>query len=395
MQTIGGIGSIDYSYFEANRVWSWEGMDYDKLGMRRFMNYNRLAYPAKTLLEYQDKYIFATEYVKPTKELYDRIRPYLDENMIDYEAFERGEQIVMFLDSKAGGLYDDTIEAGTKINYMATPLNFAYDEDENQDFSKLKKLLHGIREARMPSENGNIHYYLYDENIKVGEENLFGMMVDKYKEWNVNEQKYRWCFEGRVSPSAAGVVLLDDQIREELSDIIPKFGYYTAIASENMAKNIMDSQTKLLGEMLQKDLTEEETPYQLAHNQITVRFNLSAAYSGTNNILSAYCEQSGFGYNSFAEKKEQYRTRAINAMLQYGITLLAAMFIDVVILIIVAKSKLEKRKERYHLLRQIGADSTRIRKMWMVEAFREALWCVFTLPFVLVAQWWISRRKKL
>ena len=101
-------------------------------------------------------------------------------------------------------------------------------------------------------------------------------------------------------------------VGEELSDIIPKFGYYTALDSENMAQNIMDSQTKLLGEMLQKDLTEEETPYKLAYNQITVRFDLSAAYSGTNNILSAYCNQSGFGYTSFSEKKDQYRTRAID-----------------------------------------------------------------------------------
>lgn len=394
LQAIGGIGSIDYSYFEANRVWNWEGMDYDKLGMRQFMNYDRQAYPAKTLLEYQDKYIFATEYVKPTKELYDQIRPYLDESMIDYEAFERGEQILVFVDSKVGGLYDDTIKAGTKINYMATPLYFAYDEDEYNDSSKFKKLLHGIYAVSPSFDNSGVHYYLQDENIKVGEEILFGEVVEQYKIWNIDEQIYRWCFEERVSPYAAGVVFLNDQIREELSDIIPKFGYYTALASENMAQTIMDSQTKLLGEMLQKDITKEETPYQLAYNQITVRFDLSAAYSGTNNILSAYCEQSGFGYTSFAEKKDQYRTRAIDALLQYGITFLAAMFIDVVILVIVAKSKLEKRKERYHLLRQIGADSTRIRRMWMVEVFREALWCIFTLPFVLVAQWWISRKIK-
>lgn len=391
LQAIGGIGDIDYSYFEANRVWSWEGMDYDELGMRRFMNYDRLAYPAKTLLEYQDKYIFATEYVKPTKELYDRIRPYLDENMIDYEAFERGEQILVFLDSKAGGLYDDTIKAGTKINYMATPLYFAYNEDEYKDSSKFKELLHGITMGRI-FDGDIIRYYLFDKNIKVGEENFGGKTFEIYKEWNVDEQTYCWCFEGRVSPYAAGVVFLNDQIREELSDIIPKFGYYTALASENMAQNIMDSQTKLLGEMLQKDLTEEETPYKLAYNQITVRFDLSAAYSGTNNILSAYCNQSGFGYTSFSEKKDQYRTRAINALLQYGITLLAAMFIDVVILIIVAKSKLEKRKERYHLLMQIGADNSRIRKIWMVEALRESIWCIFTLPFVLAAQWIISRK---
>ena len=43
-------------------------------------------------------------------------------------------------------------------------------------------------------------------------------------------------FEVRVSPYVAGVVILDDKIREEFADIIPKFGYYTALASENMAK---------------------------------------------------------------------------------------------------------------------------------------------------------------
>ena len=377
-------------------------MDYDKLGMRQFLNYRRTEPPAQSLLEYQDKYIFATEYVNPTKELYNRLRPYLDENMVDYEAFERGEQVLVFLDSKYDGSYDDTITAGTTINYMATPLdsgygNMVYNDytKESDNSAKFKTLLNGISWSRSVVDN-NVQHFLLDTNTKIGEEELpWGESRDLYKEWNIDEQAYRWCFEGRVSPRAAGVVLLNDQIRAEFSDIIPKFGYYTAIASENMAKNIMDSQTKLLGEMLQKEITQEETPYQLAYNQITVRFDLSAVYSGTNNILSAYCNQSGFSYTSFAEKKDQYRTKAIDALLQYGITLLAAMFIDVVILIIVAKSKLEKRKERYYLLRQIGADSTRIRKMWMVEAFREALWCVFTLPFVLVAQWWISRRKKL
>lgn len=357
------------------------------------MNYTREQGFSKAQIKYQDKYLFATEYVKPTKKLYDRICPYLDDNMIDYEAFERGEQILVFLDAKEDGSHDDTIQIGKKIDYIATPFYFGFGADEYRDSSKFKKLFNGIN-VTTRFEDGSNHYYFIDENTKIGQEVSFGMVIDKFKQWKVDEPIYQWCFEGRVSPYVAGVVILDDKIREEFADIIPKFGYYTSLASENMAKNIMDSQTKLLGEMLQRDITQEETPYQLAYNQMSIRFDLSATYSATNNILSAYCKQAGFEYASFAEEKDQYRTRTINALLQYGITLLAAMFIDVIILTIVAKSKIKKRKDRYHLLKQIGADDSRIRKIWMVEALRESIWCIFTLPFVLAAQWWISEKIK-
>ncbi len=393
LQAVGGVGNIDYSYFESNRIWNWEGLDYDKLGLKKIMNYTREQGFSKAQIKYQDKYLFATEYVKPTKKLYDRICPYLDDNMIDYEAFERGEQILVFLDAKEDGSHDDTIQIGKKIDYIATPFYFGFGADEYRDSSKFKKLFNGIN-VTTRFEDGSNHYYFIDENTKIGQEVSFGMVIDKFKQWKVDEPIYQWCFEGRVSPYVAGVVILDDKIREEFADIIPKFGYYTSLASENMAKNIMDSQTKLLGEMLQRDITQEETPYQLAYNQMSIRFDLSATYSATNNILSAYCKQAGFEYASFAEEKDQYRTRTINALLQYGITLLAAMFIDVIILTIVAKSKIKKRKDRYHLLKQIGADDSRIRKIWMVEALRESIWCIFTLPFVLAAQWWISGKIK-
>lgn len=391
LQAVGGVGNIDYSYFESNRIWSWEGMDYDKLGLRKIINYERGQGFSKAQIKYQDKYLFATEYVKPTKKLYDRISPYLDDHMIDYEAFERGEQILVFLDAKEDGSHDDTIQVGKKIDYIATP--FGFGVDKYKDSSKFKKWLDGIN-VSIVFEDNNSHYYFVDEHTKVGQEISFGMLIDKFKQWRVDKPIYQWCFEGRVSPCVAGVVILDDKIREEFADIIPKFGYYTALASENMAKTIMDSQTQLLGELLQEDITEEETPYQLAYNQMAIWFDLSAAYSATNNILSAYCKQAGFECVSFAEEKDQYRTRAINALLQYGITLLAAMFMDVIILMIVAKSKIEKRKDQYGLLKQIGADNSRIRKIWMAEVLREAMWCIFTLSFVLAVQWVISRKIK-
>ena len=232
------------------------------------MNYTREQGFSKAQIKYQDKYLFATEYVKPTKKLYDRICPYLDDNMIDYEAFERGEQILVFLDAKEDGSHDDTIQIGKKIDYIATPFYFGFGADEYRDSSKFKKLFNGIN-VTTRFEDGSNHYYFIDENTKIGQEVSFGMVIDKFKQWKVDEPIYQWCFEGRVSPYVAGVVILDDKIREEFADIIPKFGYYTSLASENMAKNIMDSQTKLLGEMLQRDITQEETPYQLAYNQMS------------------------------------------------------------------------------------------------------------------------------
>jgi len=381
LQLVGGIQSIQYSYFESNRMWNWDGMDLDKMGMQRIMDYHREDSAMKNKNEYMDKYLFATEYVKPTREIYDRISKYIDVNLVDYEAFERGEQILVFLDENPDGVYDTTLKQGAKVKYIATPIPLYFlSRVQIKDTLKFSKLFEGIT---LSTNFDNVEYFVTSNDDK---------KFDGQKKWNVTKQLYQWDFEGRATPTAAGVVILDDSIREEFSDIIPKFGYYTALASENMAKNIMDSQTKLLSEMLQRDVSQEETPYQLGYNQMSIRFDLSSVYSSTNNILSSYFKQAGFEYTSFAEEKEQYRIQTINAMLLYGVTLFAAMLIDVIILIIAAKNKLEKRKGEYQLLRQLGADRQRIVKMWMFEALRESVWCMFTLPFVLMAQWLMTRK---
>ena len=51
--------------------------------------------------------------------------------------------------------------------------------------------------------------------------------------------KYGTC----VSPEAAGVVYVTDEIKNELKDIIPDFGYYTAVASKKLAETECEKQT--------------------------------------------------------------------------------------------------------------------------------------------------------
>ena len=59
---------------------------------------------------------------------------------------------------------------------------------------------------------------------------------------------------------------------------------------------------------------------------------------------------------------------------------------------IIAQNRLEARKQRIELLLRIGAERKGVRKIFMIEALRESLWCIFTMPLILIIQYIIYTR---
>lgn len=72
LDNIGGIESISYSAYESERKWFWDNQDYHKMGLDMIspdMSNSR----DTPITDYGYRYIFSTEYVNPTKELYKKL----------------------------------------------------------------------------------------------------------------------------------------------------------------------------------------------------------------------------------------------------------------------------------------------------------------------------------
>ncbi len=352
IESTAGVQEVSYSSYESRRMWTWDGMTMDNLSIEKLI----MSTGSEKVKPYADKYLFATQYQKPTEELYSRLSKYIDESRLDYDAFSSGEQIIVFVDENLDEKFDDSIKPGMKINYHYYPL-IAHNAPESKYYELLRDALSDVS---------------YEE--------LYG--AEFYK-----KEMYGAC----VEPQVATVIQVTDEIEEEFKDLIVGFGYYTAIASTELGKKACDNQNKLLEECIQTDLPEE-LRLNMQYNQMTIRYDITASFSATDNIIENFCKENNITYNTMAEQKEIYRTELINAVLQYGITLIAAIVINVLIVAIIAKSRLEARKERFALLSRLGADSSRIVSVCMIEAVRESLWCVFTMPLVLLVQYVLCRK---
>ncbi len=388
IESINGVDSITYGTYENQRSWFWDGMSIKKMG------YNKLTLKRGTVSEsgesnnnqmsiqpYASRDIFGTEYVTPTKELYDRLCKYIDGDMQDYEAFAKGEQVLVFLEENPDGQYDDSLKAGDVIDYgyyellpkryssgMQSSKQYIFNNDEG--FLRYM-VVHGIPYDNMTYEMNMSDVYKVQEDI-------------------LREIELMPC----VQTKAAAVVHITDEIREDLSDILVNKAYYMAIASTDLAKKACERQDEIMARFLEIDISElpEECRTKLTYNQIVAKYNLISTISATDNILSTYCEQNGIAYTSYAAINEKYRTDFINAILQYGITIIAVIVINMLICAVVARNRLETRKERIELLIRLGAGKSDVHKIFMIESFRESLWCPFTLPIVLIIQGQIYRK---
>lgn len=108
-----------------------------------------------------------------------------------------------------------------------------------------------------------------------------------------------------------------------------------------------------------------------------------------------YFENNDLAYGSNVDAKNIYRTQLINNILQYGITIAASVVIQLLIMAIIVRNRIERRKEKYKLLHGLGMRRGTIVKICMLEALRESVWCIFTMPLILIMELLMYTRKNL
>ena len=165
---------------------------------------------------------------------------------------------------------------------------------------------------------------------------------------------YEVLFGACVSPTVAAVIKVTDDVREDFNGIMVDYGYYTALAGMSLAQQAVDNQRNLMERMTGDEMTGD-LEFGLHYNQLSVQYDLSSAFSATNNKLSVYFENNDLVYNSNVDAKNIYRTQLINNILQYGITIAASVVIQLLIMAIIVRNRIERRKEKYKLFHtQIG-----------------------------------------
>ena len=365
LMEINGIQSVSYSAFESERTWFWDNQDYEKMQTFAFhpVNYH---YNKQHIDDYGDRYMFSTEYTEPTKELYSKLEKYIDKEYVDYEAFKEGKQVVLFLRNLPEGGYDDTINAGDTLYY-----NY-YRVDENT-YDDKSNIIDPSYFLIFPYDKA-YNRYLLDYN------NTHDFNPD-YKLMEKLEADYDAC----VAPQVAAVVRVTDEVMEDFNGIIPTFGYYTAIASTNMAQQAVDRQKYIMERLIGEELSGD-MDFELCYNQISIKYDLASTFSATNNKIGVYFKNNDISYSSNVDIKNTYRTQLINSILQYGITIIAMIVMQLLIMAIVIRNRINRRKEKMKLLHSLGMRRGKIVSVCMLEALRESVWCVITMPLLLLME---------
>ena len=365
LMEINGINSVSYSVFESERSWFWDSQDYEKMQTFTF-HPEKSSYHKEHLPDYGDRYLFSTEYAQPTKELYSKLEKYIDKEYVDYEAFKEGKQVVLFLRDLPESGYDDTINAGDTLYY-----NY-YRVDENT-YGDESNIIDSSYFSIFPYDKA-YNRYLLDYN------NTHDFNPD-YKLMEKLEAAYDAC----VAPQVAAVVKVTDEVMEDFNGIIPTFGYYTAIASINMAQQAVDRQKDIMERLIGEELSGD-MDFELCYNQISIKYDLTSTFSATNNKIGVYFNNNDISYSSNVDIKNTYRTQLINSILQYGITIIAMIVMQLLIMAIVIRNRINRRKEKMMLLHSLGMRRGKIVSVCMLEALRESVWCVITMPLLLLME---------
>ena len=95
INNIDGVEDVSYGYYETGRMWSWDNIDYNKLGLAWYEQYNFNSVEMLNQVDVSDKYLFATEYVEAESDIYNILSEYVDKEKLDMEAFKKGEASVI------------------------------------------------------------------------------------------------------------------------------------------------------------------------------------------------------------------------------------------------------------------------------------------------------------
>lgn len=425
---ITGVDDISYGYFETARVWTWNTMDYNKMGIPYYVDIadnknsnskninsknsdsNNASYSSEQI---NPKYLFATEYVEADSRVYDVLADITGKDEIDIQAFKDGRQVVIFLDKNPEGVYDDTITKGTDIGlmcYKAYPENYGYiDKDYassyymaiysymhdkgivTDDFNKINsEYFHSLISDNKQDKLKQMTELFEKNNVKFlddfyaywadkGEEQFY-QYVDSYLDINIADEKLRvYDYSSDYVPAAAAevakVIYVDDEVKDKLKEYIPEFGQYTMLASDELGKKALDTQNNILKDYLMLDELPEEINLSMKYNQINVSYGLDSIYNGTANAVASYLGQAGYAYNSYSHDKDLIKSNTIEAYILYGFTGITAFLVYMIVSLIILKNRFFQFSDRIKILRNTGASKDIIFDMYMKQSIREMLWC--------------------
>ena len=437
MRGITGVDDISYGYFETARVWTWNTMDYNKMGIPYYVDIddnkninskninsknsdsNNASYSSEQI---NPKYLFATEYVEADSRVYDVLADITGKDEIDIQAFKDGRQVVIFLDKNPEGVYDDTITKGTDIGlmcYKAYPEYYGYiDKDYassyymaiysymhdkgivTDDFNKINsEYFHSLiadneqdklKQLTELFEKNNVKFLddFYTYWADKGEEQFY-QYVDSYLDINIADEKLKvYDYSSDYVPAAAAevakVIYVDDEVKDKLKEYIPEFGQYTMLASDELGKKALDTQNNILKDYLMLDELPEEINLSMKYNQINITYGLDSIYNGTANVVASYLGQAGYAYNSYSHDKDLIKSNTIEAYILYGFTGITAFLVYMIVSLIILKNRLFQFSDRIKILRNTGASKDIIFDMYMKQSIREMLWCIMLMPLMII-----------
>lgn len=437
MRGITGVDDISYGYFETARVWTWNTMDYNKMGIPYYVDIddnkninskninsknsdsNNASYSSEQI---NPKYLFATEYVEADSRVYDVLADITGKDEIDIQAFKDGRQVVIFLDKNPEGVYDDTITKGTDIGlmcYKAYPEYYGYiDKDYassyymaiysymhdkgivTDDFNKINsEYFHSLiadneqdklKQLTELFEKNNVKFLddFYTYWADKGEEQFY-QYVDSYLDINIADEKLKvYDYSSDYVPAAAAevakVIYVDDEVKDKLKEYIPEFGQYTMLASDELGKKALDTQNNILKDYLMIDELPEEINLSMKYNQINITYGLDSIYNGTANVVASYLGQAGYAYNSYSHDKDLIKSNTIEAYILYGFTGITAFLVYMIVSLIILKNRFFQFSDRIKILRNTGASKDIIFDMYMKQSIREMLWCIMLMPLMII-----------
>lgn len=381
LNEIPGIVSIDYSIFESERTWYWDNQDYHKMGIDKIIAAQRASSIAKTMKDptYGSWYLFATEYVNPTKKIYDIASKYIDKSNINYDDFASGKQVIVFIQDNCEGDYDDTLKAGDTLYYNYYNVPFGQCNKAGYITSSNAVYPYDIPFFNKYNNSGKI-----DLQVELKDEDNPDTASTTYS-FTQTDLEVETMFGACVAPKVAAVIKVTDEVKEDFNGIMPDYGYYTALASTELAKQEVDNQKDLMLRITGEELTDG-IDFKLQYNQIKIDYDLSSTFSATNNKVALYLKSNNITYKSNVDSKNVYRTQLVNNILQYGITIMAVIIIQLLIMAIIIRNRIESRRGKFILFRKMGMTRGKLLGICMREALRESLWCIVTLPLMLILE---------
>lgn len=303
LNEIPGIVSIDYSIFESERRWYWDNQDYHKMGIDKIIAAQKASSIAKTMKDttYGSRYLFATEYVNPTKKIYDIASKYIDKSNINYDDFASGKQVIVFIQDNCEGDYDDTLKAGDTLYYNYYNVPFGQCNKAGYITSSNAVYPYDIPFFNKYNNSGKI-----DLQVELKDEDNPDTASTTYS-FTQTDLEVETMFGACVAPKVAAVIKVTDEVKEDFNGIMPDYGYYTALASTELAKQEVDNQKDLMLRITGEELTDG-IDFKLQYNQIKIDYYLSSTFSATNNKVALYLKSNNITYKSNVDSKNVYRT---------------------------------------------------------------------------------------